>query len=773
MGAICAAVALAVYLALRLAPLPAGVDKEHSQVVTFEDGTPMRIFLTRDEKFRVRTELDGIDPLLVKATVCYEDRFFEAHPGVNPASIARAFVQDVKARRVVSGGSTISMQLARIAEPLPRTVTAKVWQVLRAFQLEARLGKSGILERYLNLAPYGRNNEGVAAASWAYFGKTPRHLTPAEVAYLVSLPQSPSRRAPGRTNGVATRAARDRVLDRMARCGIIGTATLSSAKADPVPATVNLPPFRAPHAAAYLAAGSPGRSEIRTTLDPRVQDRAERIAVSYRAQLARLGAKNASVVVIENATRKVRALVGNTDFFDAPADGQVAGFAASRSPGSALKPFLYAYALERGVITTESLLEDAPVQIGSFRPQNFGETYEGLVRAEKALSHSLNVPFVHLLQRAGMPGFLRLLRDGGLRYRDDLTYGLSVVTGALEVNLLDLTNLYVTLARGGMHGEYQLAAISDQRSASAGSRLPAARHPPTNEFRLLKESAVHLTRQALAIRSRPDAPLLDDVGDHKGRVSWKTGTSWGFRDAWAIGFNGQYTVGVWAGNFSGRPAKGIVGSQAAAPMMFDVLRAVTTDDPGIAPPPSTDFSTVRVCAHSGYRPGPACPETKAVVTVKDAAPARECPFHRQYLIEADSGLRACLWKLYGAGDVETRRYTVYPPSVASVFGGAGRPPALNPSCAVQAGGDTLRIVSPASGASYILTEGVRNTGKVPLQGYTSVRDGQISWFVNDRYIGDTRSGEARLVSLAPGHTRIVAVNSAGHKDRAEISVSSP
>ncbi|MBI5528723.1 MAG: hypothetical protein HY897_20530 [Deltaproteobacteria bacterium] len=551
---------------------------------------------------------------------------------------------------------------------------------------------------------------------------------------------------------------------------MIDRSVLVAAKAEPVPLSVRSLPFHAPHAAEFIKARSRkseagSQASVVSTLDRRVQGRVERIAQSYRAQLNRLGARNASVVVIENDTRKVRALVGNLDFWDTDAAGQVAGFAAPRSSGSTLKPFLYALALEKGVVTPESLVEDAPVQIGSFRPLDFGESWEGLVTAERALSQSLNVPFVHILQRTGLERFLKLLKDGGLDYRQETAYGLSVITGALEVNLLDLTNLYVTLARGGMHSSYLI---------DLKSQIPNPKSQIAPAFHLLNPAAVHLTRRALSIRSRPDAPLVGVATAAGGKVFWKTGTSWGFRDAWSIGFNGQYTVGVWAGNFSGRHAKGIVGAQAAAPLMFDILAAVTTEDRAIAAPPPSGFSRVAVCEHSGYRATPACPGTKQVVTVKDAAPARECPYHKQYLVENESGMRACLWKLYPEGEVSQRAMTVYPPSVADVLSAAdARPPPLSPSCAVQATGDTLRIVSPASGASYVMTEGVRNTGRIPLQGYTSVRDKTISWFINNRYVGDTRSGETKLVSLSPGPSKIVAVNSAGHKDKAEVAVSAP
>jgi penicillin-binding protein 1C len=743
---------------LILWPMPVSYSRPPSRVALYADGTPVRHYITADGKWRIRSGIDEIDPLLRKATICYEDRFFEYHPGINPASLLRAAVQNIRSGKVVSGGSTITMQLARVLEPRPRTLASKISQAFRAVQLEARLGKNAILERYLGEAPYGGNLEGVAAASWAYYGKSPASLTVAETAYLVSLPQSPSKRHPGRGNEDATRSARDRVIGRMARCGLIGEQAAVEAKNEPIPSRVRPQPFSAPHAADYLfAGGRGGETRIASTLDRRIQARAERLLGSYRSRLEMLGAMNAAVVVMENSTRNVKALVGNTDFFDERNYGQVNGFDAPRSPGSALKPFLYAMAVQDGEISPDSLLEDAPVQLAGFKPLNFNGRYEGLVRAERALSHSLNIPFVLLLQRTGLERFLTLLRDGGIELGGSGRYGLSVITGGVETTLLDLANLYATLANGGMHGGYRLRP--------GGIPMP--------ERRLFKEGAVHLARRALMIRDRPDAPLVGLATLQDGRIAWKTGTSWGFRDAWAIGFNTQYTVGVWAGNFNGRPSPGIVGAQAAAPIMFDVIRAVTTDWREFPAPPPGELEYARVCSESGYRATPHCPGTRQVLALRDASPSRECPFHRQFMVEKETGARTCLWKVYKSDEVEMRTMTVYPPSVSQVLGGTGRPPPYAAGCSVRAPGDTLRIISPSGNVTYINDGGIRNTGNIPLQAFTTARDGLVSWFINDLFIGETRSGEVRLVSLPSGQSRIVAENSSGHREHADVTVSAP
>lgn len=745
--------------ALGRAPLPAGVHAPYSQVVYDRRGEVLRIFLTPDEKWRIEARLDEIDPLLVRATVCFEDRFFWFHPGVNPLAVLRAAWQNVRAGRIVSGGSTLSMQSARIVEPRPRTWRAKLVEALRAFQYELRLGKRRILELYLSRAPYGGNLEGVTAAALAYFGRPPRRLTPAEVAFLVSLPQAPVSRSLLRASPSEVRKARDRVLARMRACGLLSEAAYRSALRESVPTGLRPMPARALHATDYLHALFPQAARIRSTLDADVQRTVESLVQAYRPVVYRNGATNVSVVVIENSTRKVRALVGSLDYWDEAHDGQVPGFLAPRSPGSALKPFLYALALQKGVITTETLLEDYPTSIRGYQPVNFSGTFRGLVRAEEALAYSLNVPFVHLLRRTGFRDFLRLLERGGIDVRSGVDYGLSVITGALEVRLLDLTNLYVTLARDGRHGPPVLVEDASR---------------PETERRLLHPGAVVLTRRALALRDRPDAPHLRAVTLPRATVYWKTGTSWGRRDAWSVGFHAGYTVGVWVGNFSGEGAEGIVGGELAAPLMFDVLNALPAPAPELRPPPDADLTRVPVCPFSGERPTDACPGVRWVLAVRDAAPLRACPYHRRLLVERDSGRRMCPWRSYAPDEVTARVFTVLPPLAAAFLGmPASTEPPPSESCGPPEAAPELRILSPLDGATYLLSADVRGSGGIPLRAVTPAPDRRIFWFVNDRFVGSTASGGVQVIRLPPGPVTVVAVDSTGRADRAHLHVLPP
>ncbi len=742
-----------------LIPLPTRLTRPaYATVIRYRDGTWMRVYLSNDEKWRIATRLSDLDPLLIRTTICYEDRWFTWHPGVNPLAIARAALQNIRARRVVSGGSTLAMQLARLLEPRPRTLTAKVVESWRALQYTMRLGRRGVLRAYLQYAPYGGNIDGVMAAAWAYFGHPPRRLSPAEVAFLVSLPQAPRTRFLLHADPARVRRARDHVLERMAACRLIDARTLHRARSMNIPRRLHPMPLEAPHAADELYLRYRGRPWIRSSIDRRVQRIAERVVQAHRMAVLQAGATQVSVVVVDNATRKVRALVGAMDYWDREHHGQVRGFRALRSPGSALKPFLYALALERGVITPASLLEDFPIRIGDYRPANFKGAYYGLIPAEDALALSLNIPFVLLLRRTGFRTFMHHLASAGIHIQPHVTYGLSVIAGALEVRLLDLTNLYVTLARHGWHGPLRF-----REDAS-----------PIHEFRWLHPGAVALTVRALQRRHRPDAAFLSDVVWPRATVAWKTGTSWGRRDAWSVGFHRAYTVGVWVGNFTGEGRSGIVGAAVAAPIMFDILWAL---DPGQDTPPHAlpGVISVEVCAFSGYRATPACPRRKTVQAVRGTGILRSCPYHQRWRVYRTTGRRLCPWRGYRSETVELRTFTIIPPLARPYLTIPVDAPPLPPAdCGiVTASAERLRILQPQAGGIYDLTRAIIPQGGVPLMAETPASDDRIAWFVNGRFMGTTRSGEVQMVDPPEGPVTVVAVDRLGHTARVRIRVIRP
>ncbi|MEJ1161651.1 penicillin-binding protein 1C [Prosthecomicrobium sp. N25] len=546
-----------------LGPLDLAPAELRSTIVVDRDGNLLRPFTTEDGRWRLPLEPADVDPAYLAMLFAYEDERFREHGGVDLRAMARAAGQLVLHRRVVSGASTITMQVARLIEPREeRTLAAKLRQVARALELEHRFTKDEILALYLRLAPQGGNIEGVRAASFAYFGKEPRRLTHAEAALLVALPQSPEVRRPDRRPDLARRA-RDRVLDRARGKGLLTDREVAEAKAEPVP-TGRLPfPVVAPHLSEELVAERPSEKIHRTTLDGRLQRRLEALA---QARLRVLGPKvSMAILVVDNATGEVAAHVGGADYFDAERAGAVDLARAFRSPGSALKPFIYALAFENGIAHPETILEDRPARYGAWAPENFDQSFHGTVTARRALQNSLNVPAVELLDAVGPARLVARLKAAGsaIEMPKDAPPGLAIGLGGLGVRLVDLARLYGAFARGG-------------DTVPLVWRAGAARpHADATAF----VDPVSAWYVADILKGTPPP-----MNASPGVLAFKTGTSYGYRDAWAVGFDRRWTVAVWAGRPDGAPVSGLVGRLVAAPILFDAFSRIGTPPEAIPPP---------------------------------------------------------------------------------------------------------------------------------------------------------------------------------------------
>lgn len=747
---------------LFLLPLPKEYVKEYSLIIKYSNGNVMRIYKTSDDSFRMYSSLNEIDPRLIKATLCYEDKYFYYHPGVNPIAIMRALYQNIRAGKIVSGGSTITMQLAKTINQNPRTLINKIKESLLAIQLEMHLSKKQILESYFNYIPYGGNLYGVAAASFSYFGKSPLHLYNDEIAYLIALPQSPTKRKPGTIYTAETLKKRDKILYKMLQCKIISEKEYKQAKNAPIPKKIRKMPFSAPHAADFIKLirtnNDATHSVINSTIDENIQKLATSIANNYKYLLLQNDARQASIVVINNKTREVVALVGSLDYLDKENDGQVIGFWSYRSPGSTLKPFLYAKSIEKGLITTDMLIEDVPVNFNGFKPMNFYKDWEGLIPAEIALAQSLNVPFVNIFKKYGVKNFLNFLDDAKISYRKNIAYGLSLITGSIEVKLLELTNLYVSLARNGFHGNINI--IKEDK---------------LKEFPLIKGGAVILTKKALSIRERPDAPNLNEFINFLKKVYWKTGTSFGRKDAWSIGWINDYTVGVWVGNFDGKSSQNIVGANLAAPIMFDLLQSLSKNyrnKKNKIPTQNPDLVKIKVCSFSGYRSSQHCPYTKIIQVVKSAIPTEECPYHRKYIVEKDTGNLACPSKQYLYGQLEEKSFLILPSLVPYYTNiNVDTIPTLAPDCQEIYSTNKLLILSPIDGATYIIYKNVYPKNSISLQAFTYLAKARINWFVNGQHIGQTKSGE--ITSYLPtrnGKLEFFAIDDIGNIAKANITI---
>jgi penicillin-binding protein 1C len=534
-----------------LGPLPLAQAREVSTTIVDRNGKLLRAYAMADGRWRLPVDTRAnVDPSYLKLLLAYEDRRFRSHAGVDPLALSRAALQFVTHGHIISGGSTITMQLARLIEPRrERSVYTKLRQIVRAMEIERQMSKDEILNLYLAMAPYGGNLEGIRAASIAYFGKEPKRLSLAESALLVALPQSPETRRLDR-NPEAARAARDRVLDRMVEERVVSSEDATNAKAVAVPRLRKPMPVLAPHSADQARASVKATPVIALTLDTGLQKTLEALA---RDRAAALG-QNISVAIlaVDNVTGEVLARVGSPDYFDAHRAGQVDMTRAVRSPGSTLKPFIYGLAFEDGFVHPESLIDDRPIRFGSYAPENFDMTFQGTVAVRRALQMSLNVPAVALLDRVGASRLSSRLKQAGVNLvlPKDEAPGLAMGLGGVGITLQDLVQLYCGLARlGTTRPLREIAGLQD-----------VGREP----LRLLDQIAAWQVGNVLLGTPPPEN------GVHN-RIAFKTGTSYGYRDAWSIGFDGRITIGVWVGRTDGAPAPGIVGRTAAAPILFDAF----------------------------------------------------------------------------------------------------------------------------------------------------------------------------------------------------------
>jgi penicillin-binding protein 1C len=527
-----------------LGPPPLGEALAFSTLVVDRDGKLLRPYTTLDGRWRLPAGREQVDPRFLQLLLAYEDKRFDAHRGVDPLALGRALTQLVGHGRIISGASTITMQVARLLEPrAERSFTAKLRQMVRALELETTLSKDEILALYLSLAPYGGNLEGVRAASLAYFGKEPRRLTLGEAALLVALPQSPELRRPDRSMDAARNA-------RLGAAGVVPSDEIARAKHETVPDGRKPMPMLAPHAADAVIAAVPDRGVHRLTIDATLQRNLEDLA---RERARPLGPDiSVAIVAVDHGSGEVLARVASAGYFDTRRSGQVDMTAAVRSPGSTLKPFIYGLGFEDGLIHPDTLIEDRPIRFGSYAPENFDLTFQGTVTVRRALQLSLNVPAVAVLDKVGANRFAARLEQAGGSFAlpEGEVPGLAIGLGGVGVKLTDLVTLYAGLARLG-------TTVPLSERVVGGGDAPTVR-------RLLDPVAAWYVGSILLGTPPPE----NAAG---GRIAFKTGTSYGYRDAWAVGFDGRYTIGVWVGRPDGAPVPGLLGRVAAAPILFDAF----------------------------------------------------------------------------------------------------------------------------------------------------------------------------------------------------------
>ena len=749
-------------LALWLVPLPDRVRADYSVTVYSHEGALLRPYLAPGDVWRFPVRLSELPPFVIPALLAREDKRFYSHFGVDPVALLRAMLQNVRSGHVVSGGSTITMQLARLLEPRPRTLGSKLIEAFRATQLEMHLSKDEILRLYLSYAPYGGNIEGISTASYVYFGHGPAEITPGEMAVLLLLPQSPSRWR--HFDEEDWRRARAQVLDELLQKQVINQRQHDTGIQGAVPHERLPLPLRAPHLADYLRQQFVDEVRIRSTLSVDVQRMVERVVSRVRPKYQALGAYNMTVLVVENSSRKLRAAVGNFDYLDHQHGQGFAAFTVPRSPGSTLKPFLYALAIEQGKILPQTLLLDVPTQYGAYEPGNFSGQYLGLTTAEHALSQSLNIPFVRLLQDVGMDYFLEYLEQGtSWKFDRDLGLGLSMIIGGVELTPLQMLELYVNLAAHGRAGTIRMLERDGEEAAQSKPWL--------------SEGSVALLEQALASRDRPDFPGRKDLSRFNPDIRWKTGTSQGRRDAWSIGYDNRYTVLVWVGNMDQAPSQFLTGAMAAAPVMFEILEGLQSQK-GVAEIRGTSTSEleeVEVCAFSGDAPSSYCPLKRTVKALKGKRPAGSCRFHQQVLLDKKSGLRV----LKGCDDNMKTRYASVlrlPSSVRRWYGeryGAElMMPPFHPGCkTLITEQGALTILNPKQGEEFMMLPsfGRKNVVIVPdIESSSGMNE--TSCFLNGSQLQKPERGEHMVLTLPAGDYHLFCSNIHGASDEVAFSI---
>ena len=729
----------------------------------------LRLGLASDDRYRLHQPLDNIAPALVQATILYEDQDYYQHGGVDIKALFRAAWSTyiAKSRRI--GASTISMQVARLRWGISsNTISGKVRQIARAIQLSRHYSKDEILEAYLNLAPYGRNIEGVAAASLIYFNKKPSQLSLPEALTLAVIPQNPNKRNPTLAlNSTDLLSARKRLFNRWLEAY---PEDQSKAVQFDLPFAVRTPeelPFLAPHFVNYVESE---RSQwdsgyVPTSLNLLAQKKLEQGVSQYINGKQSIGIKNASAVLLNYETMSIEAMVGSVDFFNAKLHGQVNAATAKRSPGSTLKPFVYALAIDEGLVHPQSLLKDSPRRFGGFTPENYDKRFLGPVSVKNALIESRNVPAVYLQSQLTQTSFYQFLQNANVKgLKDESHYGLALALGGGEVTMLELASLYATAANQGI-----MKPINTDSNPSV---------TPSKHKRLLSKESSYLVLDMLKDNPAPDALSLNNHSDLKNQVAWKTGTSWAFRDAWAVGVSGPHVLVVWVGNFNGKGNDSFVGRTAAGPLMFSLFDSVSerrgwqVED--LVPVETLNLKKVQVCRKTGDLYEKHCGSAMASWFIPGVSPIKVSNIYRSIPINKQSGLRACYKQ---PGITEMKVFEFWPSDFLQIFDQAGislaRPPAYEANCDLAEksnSGQIPVITSPQSTVEYMVSMQSKRSRQIPLKAVVDPDVTEVHWFVDQAYVGSSSGGNTLLWDSHPGYFEVLAVDDSGRSAHKAIRV---
>ncbi len=727
---------------------------EYSTIITDKNGEVINAFLTRDEKWRMKTELNEISPLLRKTIIAKEDKYFYYHPGINPLAIVRAAFKNIFRMKRTSGASTITMQVARALEPRKRNPGSKIIEMFRAYQLEWKYSKDEILQMYLNLVPYGGNLEGVKAASLLYFSKNPDHLSLAEITALSIIPNRPSSLVIGKHNDRIV-TERNRWLKKFAKDKVFTEKEIEDALAEPLTATRNTVPRYAKHLSNKLF--KKGGHYYKTHIDLNTQLKTEKIVEDYIRSKRLRNINNASVVIINNKTHDVVTYVGSASFTDTTDAGQVNGAAAVRQPGSTLKPLLFALCIDEGLLTPKMVLNDVAVNYDGYAPENYDQKYNGYVTTEYALEHSLNIPAVKSLRILGKDKLVEKLSSCDFRQiqKDRNKLGLSMILGGCGTTLEELTGLFSLFATEGV---YYSPSYSDKDSLH--KRVP-----------VVSPEAAFIINDILSKVNRPDFPLNWQSTERMPKIAWKTGTSYGRRDAWSIGYNKNFTVGVWVGNFSGVGVPDLNGTNTATPLLFKVFNTIDYDSDAEWFTMPTACETRMVCSETGLSPSDHCSNLVMDYFIPLISSTVKCNNIKEVLVSADEKTSYCKNCAPGSG-FKKKIYKITEPEMQAWYEeqkiAYQKIPSHNDDCEIIFNGNAPSITSPANGSEYLISKNRKEPILLTCKTATDVS--KVFWYVDDKFYKAAAPGEKQFFVPDEGPVKISCTDDKGRNRNIRILV---
>jgi penicillin-binding protein 1C len=731
---------------------------DYSTIVLDSKDEVIHAFLTTDDKWRMKTELEEISTLLRQTILFKEDKYFYFHPGINPFAMTRAFFNNVFHLKRTSGASTITMQVARLLEPKERSYHSKLIEIFRAFQLEWKYSKDEILQLYLCLVPYGGNIEGVKSASVIYFKKSPDHLSLSEITALSIIPNRPSSLKIG-VNNKKIEEERNKWLQKFKDRKLFDLSIINDALAEPLEAKRNSIPQLVPQLS--LRCKKNGDTIIKTNIVTNTQLKLEKIVGDYVKNLYSQQIQNAAVLVINNKTNNIECYIGSADFYDKRDGGQVDGIKAIRQPGSALKPLLYGVSIDNGLITPLEVITDIPININGFSPENYDQKFHGYVTMQYALENSLNIPAVKILDKLGKEKLIEKLVDCNFKQikKDRNKLGLSLILGGCGVSLEEMTELYTVFANDGVYKKPNLIRDSDISKSNVATKL------------ILSKASNFMVTEILSKLTRPDLPVNWESSMHLPRIAWKTGTSYGKKDAWSIGYNKDYTVGVWIGNFSGAGSPDLNGAGIATPLLFKIFNTINYNSANDWFKMPQGCGVRLVCSETGKIPSEFCTNIVADYFIPMVSGTQPCDNFKNISVSANEKISYCK-NCQPENGYKILSYKIIEPEMQTYFNsnliGYTKIPPHNPACDKVFTESPPTITFPKNNTEYYID--VSAPEPLQLICETTGEVEKVFWYINNKFYKSTAAGTKEFFVPIEGKNKISCTDDKGRNTDIYITV---